>query len=135
MSLPLPFTFLVFFWATVQNTKAAFFTFYLAFIITGLLGTYSFSRLNAATLARERAVYGASQPNYPPWQGPILLQYFWVQGSTRSQFLALFPFHLGFALVATLLLLGTHDAHFLLFLPPMLLILFLQLKIAVRLLR
>lgn len=135
MSLPLPCTFLVFLWASVQNTSAAFFTFYLAFAITGLLECFAFSRLNAATLARERAVFGASQPIHPPWQGPIVLRCFWVQGSTRSQFLALFPFHLGLALMATLLLLGTSDAHFLLFLLPLLLILFLQLKIAARLLR
>ena len=135
MSFSLPFTFLLFLWVSVQNTSAAFFIFYLAFAITGLLETYSFRRLNAATLARERAVFGASQPIHPPWQGPIVLRCFWVQGATRSQFLALFPFHLGLALIATLLLLGTRDAHFLLFLLPLLLILFLQLKAAARLLR
>ncbi len=134
-SLSWPFILLLFIWAGVRNTNAAFFTFYLVFAITGLLGTYAFSRLNAATLARERAVFGASQPIHPPWQGPILLRCFWVQGSTTSQFLALFPFHLGLALTATLLLLGTRDYNLLLFLLPLLLILFLQFKVAAKLLR
>ena len=64
---------------------------------------YASFRLNAATLARERAIAGSSEPRiYPPLKGPFLLHSI-VAGLVRSRILASFPACIGFGLLFALM--------------------------------
>lgn len=65
---------------------------------------YASLRLNAATLARERAVMGAENVRvHAAFQGPFLLKRSFLPGSTRSRILSGFPSCIGFGLVFALM--------------------------------
>jgi len=60
---------------------------------------YASLRLNAATLARERAYSGApEQLIHKPLEGPLLLRRSMVAGSVKSRILAMLPGCIGFGL-------------------------------------
>lgn len=71
-----------------------------ATIIAGPVLFYASFRLNAATLARERAVVGGSEQRiHPPLKGPLLFRRSMISGSVRSRILSGFPACIGFGLV------------------------------------
>jgi hypothetical protein len=74
---------------------------------------YASIRLNAATLARERAVVGGSEQKiYPPMRGPFLVSRSIVAGSIRSLILAGLPVTTGGILVFAVIAYATSGSLF-----------------------
>ena len=97
---------------------------------------YASLRLNAATLARERAVFGASgQRIYEPLEGPVLMRNTIVAGSIRSRFLSGFPTVIGFSIQAALMWYAVTGIAFTFVHIPLAIILAIQVVIAADLLR
>ena len=97
---------------------------------------YASLRLNAATLARERAVVCASeQLLHKPFEGPFLVRRSIVAGSIRSRILAGFPACIGFGLEFALMWYVTTGSAFMLLHVPIGMMLAVQMLIAVNLLR
>lgn len=97
---------------------------------------YASFRLNAATLARERAVIGsAEQQIHPPMKGPILLRRSMVAGSIRSRMLAGFPFCAGSVLAFAGAAYVIGDSRILMLCVPPGIMLVVQATIASKLLR
>lgn len=115
LSFPLPTVFLggVYVYRHAGNINLPVFAIALV-LIFGLttipLIFYASFRLNAATLARERAITGSSKQRlYPPLKGPFLLHSI-VAGSLRSRILAGFPACIGFGLLFALMSYVTTDS-------------------------
>lgn len=115
LSFPLPIVFLggVYVYRHAGDINLPVFTIALV-LISGLttipLIFYASFRLNAATLARERAIAGSSmQRLYPPLKGPFLLHSI-VAGSLKSRILAGFPACIGFGLLFALMSHVTTDS-------------------------
>ena len=113
MSLALPLVFLAgvhLFRQTVGTNRIAF---AIAFaVICGfmaiLLTIYAALRLNAAALARERAMMGNEGVQvHPPFKGPWLLRRSLVPGSTRSRLLSGLPGCVSFGILFALMSYGT----------------------------
>ena len=97
---------------------------------------YASLRLNAATLARERAVVGMhEQVIHPPLKGPLLLRRSMLAGSVRSRIIAGLPICIGFGLEFALLAYLTGSSGFLLVHVPIGAMLLAQMILAERLVR
>lgn len=105
LSLPLPLVFLAgsyFFHQTIGTNRIGL---AIAFVvICGLTAVsliiYASLRLNAATLARERAMLGSDGVRvHSPFKGPWLLKRSFVPGSTRSRLLSGLPACVSFGIL------------------------------------
>jgi len=108
LSIPLPLVFLGGLYVYRHAGGMNLFDIAMALILISALTTiplifYASFRLNAATLARERAIAGSSeQRTYPPLKGPFLLHSI-VASSVRSRILAALPPCIGFGLLFALM--------------------------------
>jgi hypothetical protein len=104
LSLSLPLVFLAgsyLFHETIGTKRIGLaIAFALIFGLTAmLLIVYASLRLNAATLARERATLGSEEVLvHSPFKGPWLLKRSFVPGSTRSRLLSGLPACVGFGI-------------------------------------
>ncbi|MBW4960968.1 hypothetical protein [Sulfitobacter sp. CW3] len=97
---------------------------------------YASLRLNAATLARERASAGVpEQLIHKPLEGPFLLRRSIVAGSVQSRIIAGFPVCIGFGIEFALMAYLTNSIGFLLLHVPIGATLAAQIIIAANLLR
>lgn len=132
LSLPLPLILLlgVYFARFFPNLLAAGIgTILFAAIFAMPLLWYAFIRLNAATLARERAVIGnLKQKIYPAMGGPLFYRNSMVAGSVRSRILGGLPVTTGGILAFAVMGYVTSGS---LFLPPLHILLGIALAIQV----
>jgi hypothetical protein len=85
------------------------------FVVAVPVTVLAMFRLNAAAVARERAVMAPSEPViHPPLQGPLLLRRSMVAGSARSRIVAGLPGSIGFCAVFAIIAAGTGQGVFIL---------------------
>ena len=136
-ALPLPLVVLAggILFVRTPNLGFAIGTIFAAGVIAMPFLFYAALRLNAATLARERAVFGPQAGEiHAPFQGPWFLRRSMVAGSVRSRLVAGLSMSMGFATVGVLMNSLLPGAPFTLILAIIGAVLLVQIYLAVELL-